>query len=115
MMWRDAAGIRRAVGGREASAVEVCRASLERIEALNPALNAFITVDAEGTLARAADLDRRSAAAKDLPLLGVPIALKDNICTRGLRTTAGSQLVLPTTMAPAASRRSTTVALYGGT
>ena len=71
----------------------MCRAALERIEALNPVLNAFITVDAERTLARAADLDRRSTAAENLPLLGVPVALKDNICTRGLRTTAGSRML----------------------
>ena len=81
------------MGAREISAVEVCRASLERIEALNPALNAFITVDAERALGRAADLDRRWTAATDLPLLGVPVAVKDNICTRGLRTTAGSRML----------------------
>lgn len=93
MTLRDAAGIRRAVAAREVSAVEVCRASLERIAALNPALNAFITVDAEGALARAAELDRRSTTAGDLPLLAVPVAVKDNICTRGVRTTAGSRML----------------------
>ncbi len=93
MTFGDAAGIRRALRTREASAVEVCRASLERIESLNPALNAFISVDAEGALARAASLDSRPAAASDLPLLGVPVAVKDNICTRGLRTTAGSRML----------------------
>ena len=89
----DAAEIRRAVAAREVSAVEVCRASLARIEALNQSLNAFITVDADGALRRAADIDRGSATASDVPLLGVPVAIKDNICTRGLRTTAGSRVL----------------------
>lgn len=93
MTFGDAATIRRAVARREVSVVEVCRASLERIEALNPSLNAFITVNAEGALARAAALDRRPAADDALPLLGVPVAVKDNICTRGLRTTAGSRML----------------------
>jgi len=89
----DAAAIRRAIAAREVSAVDVCRASLDRIEALNGALNAFITVDAERALRRAASLDDGPATVRDLPLFGVPIAVKDNICTPGLRTTAGSRIL----------------------
>ena len=76
------------------SAVEVCRAALERIEPTNAALNAFNLVAAERALARAARIDRQRAAGAALgPLAGVPIALKDNMCVRGMRTTASSKIL----------------------
>ena len=84
--------IRDAVASRQVSAVEVCRAALDRIAALDPPLNAFRAVAAERALARAAELDARSAGAR-LPLLGVPVALKDNMCTRGIATTASSRIL----------------------
>jgi aspartyl-tRNA(Asn)/glutamyl-tRNA(Gln) amidotransferase subunit A len=86
-----AAGIRAAVAARQLSAVEVCRAALDRIARLDPALHAFLHVSGERALARAAEIDRRPDA--DAPLLGVPIALKDNICTAGVPTTAASRLL----------------------
>jgi aspartyl-tRNA(Asn)/glutamyl-tRNA(Gln) amidotransferase subunit A len=85
--------IRDAVAARQLSAVDVCRACLERIDALDPALRAFISVDREGAMARAAALDRRGSGADRLPLAGVPVALKDNLCTAGTRTTAGSRIL----------------------
>jgi aspartyl-tRNA(Asn)/glutamyl-tRNA(Gln) amidotransferase subunit A len=88
----DVQSIRNAVAGRERSAVDVCRAALDRIEALDPALNAFRTVARERALARAAELDGRTDH-RSLPLLGVPIALKDNMCTRGISTTASSRIL----------------------
>jgi aspartyl-tRNA(Asn)/glutamyl-tRNA(Gln) amidotransferase subunit A len=89
-----ARAIRDDVTSGRISAVEVCRASLSRIEALNPSLNAFNFVDADRALARAADVDRRRAAGASLgPLAGVPIALKDNLCVRGMRTTASSRIL----------------------
>jgi aspartyl-tRNA(Asn)/glutamyl-tRNA(Gln) amidotransferase subunit A len=87
-----AAGVRQAVASGQTSAVEVCRAALDRIAAADGALNAFRTVTADRALARAAELDARSDRA-DLPLLGVPIALKDNMCTRGVATTASSRIL----------------------
>jgi aspartyl-tRNA(Asn)/glutamyl-tRNA(Gln) amidotransferase subunit A len=92
MTLRTAREITRAIATRKASAVEVCRDSLVRIDALNGALNAFITVNAERALARAAALDEHARKA-ELPLRGVPVAVKDNICTHGLRTTAGSRVL----------------------
>jgi aspartyl-tRNA(Asn)/glutamyl-tRNA(Gln) amidotransferase subunit A len=84
--------IRDAVVSGRVSAVDVCRERLLRIDAVEPALHAFTTVIAEGALARAAELDgRRDKAA--LPLAGVPVALKDNLSTRGVNTTAGSRLL----------------------
>jgi aspartyl-tRNA(Asn)/glutamyl-tRNA(Gln) amidotransferase subunit A len=50
-------------------------------------------VDAEGALARAAEIDARRRDLADLPLLGVPVAVKDNICTRGWPTTAASRIL----------------------
>ena len=93
MTLRSAAEIRRAVASREVSAVDVCRAALDRIDARNASLNAFITIDAERALARAQAIDERRDDGSALPLLGVPVAVKDNICTRGLRTTAGSRVL----------------------
>ncbi len=74
-----------------ASAVDVCRSSLERIDAVEPSLHAFLTVSAESAMTRAAELDERQD--KTFPLAGLPIAVKDNICTRGIRTTAGSRML----------------------
>jgi aspartyl-tRNA(Asn)/glutamyl-tRNA(Gln) amidotransferase subunit A len=88
----DVQSIRDAVARRECSAVDVCRAALDRIAALDPPLNAFRTVARERALARAAQLDRHGEHGS-LPLLGVPIALKDNMCTRGVPTTASSRIL----------------------
>ena len=78
----------------EVSAVELAQAHLDQIEAINPALNAFLHVDADGALATAAEIDARRAAGERLSqLAGVPIAVKDNFCTSGLPTTCGSRML----------------------
>jgi aspartyl-tRNA(Asn)/glutamyl-tRNA(Gln) amidotransferase subunit A len=72
---------------------ELTRACLDRIALYNPQLDAFITVLAERALAQAAQLDgEREAGRIRSPLHGIPIALKDNIDTASIRTTAGSQV-----------------------
>jgi aspartyl-tRNA(Asn)/glutamyl-tRNA(Gln) amidotransferase subunit A len=78
------------VKARKVSATELVAACLDRINTYNPKLNAFITVTAEAALARAKALDALPASAARGPLHGVPIALKDNIDTAGVRTTAAS-------------------------
>ncbi len=78
---------------REITCVELTRRCLERIEEDNPKLNAFVTVTATQALERAAALDSELATGRDRgPLHGIPIAHKDLIRTRGVRTTCGSLL-----------------------
>jgi len=76
------------------SAVEACRAALDRIASVNGELNAFNLVDGDRALDRAKEIDRRRAAGESPgPLAGVPIALKDNMDVRGMRTTASSRIL----------------------
>ena len=81
----------------EVSSVELCQDYLARIQRLNPVLNAFITVDADKTLADAAAADARRAAGSvgkpAGPLTGVPIAHKDIFCAEGWLTTCGSKML----------------------
>ena len=85
-------GVRDAVAAGRISAAEACSASLDAIESGDAALHAFNTVTKERALARAAALDRVPPESRG-PLHGVPIALKDNLCTRGVITTASSRVL----------------------
>src|SRR5579871_2382762 len=81
------------VRSKRTSPVELTQACLTRIEKLNPSLNAFITVTGESSLAAAREMEAEAKrGAWRGPLHGVPIALKDNIDTAGVRTTGGSEL-----------------------
>jgi aspartyl-tRNA(Asn)/glutamyl-tRNA(Gln) amidotransferase subunit A len=83
----------RALGAGQTSSVEITRHFLSRIERLNPALNALITVTAEQALAAAAAADARRAAGEQGPLLGIPLIHKDIFCTDGVRTSCGSRML----------------------
>ena len=74
------------------SAVEVARHFIERVERLNPALNAIVQFDARRVLDEAASVDRRIAAGESLPMAGVPVTVKDNLWVEGRRIAQGSLL-----------------------
>jgi aspartyl-tRNA(Asn)/glutamyl-tRNA(Gln) amidotransferase subunit A len=82
-----------ALKGRKVSSTELVRGFLERIQAAQGSLNAFISVEAEPALAAAAAADRRLATGDAGPLTGVPIAHKDIFCAAGTRTTCGSRML----------------------
>jgi aspartyl-tRNA(Asn)/glutamyl-tRNA(Gln) amidotransferase subunit A len=83
-----------AIASGEVSAVEVARAHLDRIDAVDGALHAFLHVDRDGALAAAAAVDAQRAAGGSLgPLAGVPLALKDVLTTAGIPTTCGSRVL----------------------
>jgi len=75
------------------SAVEITRSVLKRIERLNDALNAYITVDTQEALAQAEKADQKRADGTAGPLAGIPVGLKDLICTEGMLTTCGSKIL----------------------
>ena len=82
-----------AIRARKVSSTELTTESLRRISQTNPKLNAFITVCEEHALARAAAMDAEIANGFHRgPLHGVPVAHKDLVCTKGIRTTAGSRI-----------------------
>ncbi|HET9270526.1 MAG TPA: amidase, partial [Vicinamibacterales bacterium] len=93
MAHATARAIRDDVTARRVSAVEVCRDALKQIEASNAALNSFLLVDAADAETRAQKVDARLAAGEAMPLAGVPIAIKDNLCVRGMKTTAASKIL----------------------
>jgi aspartyl-tRNA(Asn)/glutamyl-tRNA(Gln) amidotransferase subunit A len=86
-----ATALRDALASRDLTAREVCEAAIDRIGRVDPGLHAFQYVAAERALARAVELDRSPAPIG--PLHGVPIAIKDNFCVRGLPATAGSRIL----------------------
>lgn len=78
----------------ETTAVEAMEAVLERIEERDGEYNCYVTVDKEGALKRASEVQRRIEAGELTgPLAGVPAAIKDNLCTRGMRTTCASRIL----------------------
>ena len=86
--------LRNEIAAGRVSAVEVCRAALDRIGTVNGSLNAFNLIAGERAMARAQEIDRRRAAGESSgPLAGVPIAIKDNINVRGMLTTASSRIL----------------------
>ncbi|MCL4724864.1 MAG: Asp-tRNA(Asn)/Glu-tRNA(Gln) amidotransferase subunit GatA [Rhodocyclaceae bacterium] len=82
-----------ALAGKKISSVELATLLLDRIERLNPALNAFITLDREKSLAMARAADERLARGEGGPLTGIPLAHKDIFCAEGWLTTCGSKML----------------------
>ena len=81
------------LAGKKVSSVELTQLYLARIAELNPALNAYITINPEMSLAQARAADAMRASGKAQPLTGIPIAQKDIFCAKGWRTTCGSKML----------------------
>jgi aspartyl-tRNA(Asn)/glutamyl-tRNA(Gln) amidotransferase subunit A len=79
---------------KERSAIEITQETLERIKTLEPKLHAFLKVTPEQALATARQVDEKIAAGEAIGILeGIPIAIKDNMCTKGIATTCGSRIL----------------------
>ena len=89
----SALALRDRIVAGEASAAEACRAAFARIDAHDGRLHAFQSLMREQALARADAIDRDPSRLRGMPLAGIPVALKDNIATRGHVTTAGSRIL----------------------
>lgn len=82
------------IKNKEVSSVELTKAMLDNIEKTEKDINAFVTVDAEGAIKSAEAVQTRIDAGEELsPLAGVPMGIKDNICTKDTLTSCGSQML----------------------
>ena len=88
------ADLRDRVGRGEITARAAAESALDPAEKLNETLNAFLEINREGALKRADEIDARITAG-ETPALPVPIAIKDNICVKGLQTSCGSSILGP--------------------
>src|SRR5206468_432754 len=80
----------------ETTARAVVTSALDAAEKLNDTLNAFLEIDREGALRRAGQIDALDQSEKArISLAGVPVAIKDNICVRGMQTSCGSRILGP--------------------
>ena len=84
--------VKKGLKEKKFSSVDITKTCLERIKAVEPKINAFVTVCEEEALKEAEKADGRLASGEDLPLLGIPVSIKDNFCTAGIRTTASSKV-----------------------
>jgi aspartyl-tRNA(Asn)/glutamyl-tRNA(Gln) amidotransferase subunit A len=93
--WMDATAseVARAVNAREVSATEIVDAAYARIEERDGAIGAFLTRTETFARERARAVDAQVAAGETLPLAGVPLAIKDNMCVTGTRTTCASKIL----------------------
>lgn len=82
------------IKAKEVTAVEAMEAVLAQIKKSEETVNAYVTVDEEGALKRAAEVQKKIDAGELTgPLAGVPVAIKDNMCTEGMRTTCSSKIL----------------------
>ena len=87
------AELRKKLDNKEISAVEITEEYLKKAKALNSKLGAYITLCPEEALSSAKEADKRIAGGESTPLLGIPLAIKDNIVTKGIKTTCASKML----------------------
>lgn len=87
------AELRKKLDNKEISAVEITEEYLKKAKALNSKLGAYITLCPEEALSAAKEADKRIAGGESTPLLGIPLAIKDNIVTKGIKTTCASKML----------------------
>ena len=78
---------------KEVSSVELTKEYLDRADSLNGEVNAYITISRDEALDEAERADKKIAEGGALPLTGIPLAVKDNICIEGVRTTCASKML----------------------
>jgi aspartyl-tRNA(Asn)/glutamyl-tRNA(Gln) amidotransferase subunit A len=79
---------------KERSSLEITQEALDRIQALEPKVHSFLSVTSEEALEQARQVDAKIAAGEEIGLLaGIPIGIKDNMCTKGIRTTCASRIL----------------------
>ena len=94
MDWQSAKQLRDKIRTREISSVEATKAVFERIAKVEPTIGAYISTFEEQAIARAAEIDKRIAAGESVgQLAGVPVAIKDNMCTTFGTTTCASKIL----------------------
>ncbi len=91
--WDSLLSLRERLARKELSSQELVKHFFERIKEVEPKVRAYITLTEEGALAQAKEADKALAAGENKPLLGIPLAIKDNICIRGVRTTCASRML----------------------
>ena len=88
------ADLRQKLKSGEVSSKEIVQEKISRIRQLDPTLNSFLTVNSEEALKAAEYIDDRRVSGEHLPpLAGIPLAIKDNLCTKGIKTTCASKIL----------------------
>ena len=79
---------------KEISSVELTKSVFDRIDKVDKKVNAYVTLDKENALKTASEIDKKRTDGHELsPLAGIPIGIKDNISTKGLKTTCSSKML----------------------